>query len=340
MLENRRAERRRRGSANRRSPRTDRTGRGRAAARSPRVSGNRGRPALKARDRDQAVAPLPASRCATRRSRRARRRHARPPVMSGRGGGELLGEEAQRLRLISARNSSCAGAGGNRVDRAVDQLRQPRLGAADPELRGGVGPQPRARPGRPACRVPRRRTARRADRRRPDRPRRSCRRARARLGSAPAAAAPAMRRADEQGAGLGALIVRRAARSASHSQAWPATMPRGAPTRARDDARSARPVRGARREARGRGSRKRARSARRRPAPRAVRRTRHAPRACRAGWSASSKQGRSSCTSEAQCSNSIAAAAASAASGSRSPQARATASVSCGRMRWPPGNTA
>jgi hypothetical protein len=54
---------------------------------------------------------------------------------------------------------------------------------------------------------------------------------------------------------------------------------------------------------------------------------------------ASSKQGRSSWTRDAQCSSSIAAAADSAISGLSSPQAQATARVSRGRMRAPPGNT-
>ena len=55
---------------------------------------------------------------------------------------------------------------------------------------------------------------------------------------------------------------------------------------------------------------------------------------------ASSKQGRSSCTSEAQCSSSMAAAAASVTPGESSPQAAATARQSRGRIRAPFGKTA
>ena len=55
---------------------------------------------------------------------------------------------------------------------------------------------------------------------------------------------------------------------------------------------------------------------------------------------ASSKQGRSSWTREAQCSSSIAAAAASATPGGAPPLAAATARQSRGRTRAPPGNTA
>jgi hypothetical protein len=53
-----------------------------------------------------------------------------------------------------------------------------------------------------------------------------------------------------------------------------------------------------------------------------------------------SKQGRSSWTSEAQCRSSIADAATMAADGFLLPHALATARVSRGLMRAPPGNTA
>ena len=54
---------------------------------------------------------------------------------------------------------------------------------------------------------------------------------------------------------------------------------------------------------------------------------------------ASSKQGKSSCISEAQWSSSIAAAAAFATAGSSCPHAQATAKARRGRIRAPPGNT-
>ena len=142
----------------------------------------------------------------------------------------------------------------------------------------------------------------------------------------------------EEGARLGALV----AHDIDCFLAFPrlAGADAGGPAHAGgDDAGQGRqPVR--RSASRPPATRRPARSAHRRSAPRSARQRPHGPRACRACSAELSKQGRSSWTSEAQCRSSIADAEAMAAARFLLPQALATASVSRGLIRAPPGNTA
>ena len=188
---------------------------------------------------------------------------------------------------------------------------------------------------------------RRGCRRRPGRPRPSrSPSARHGSGSAPAAAAPGQRRGREQRAGLGALVVGELDAALSHSQAWPATMPsRHADRRGRRSAAAdSQPLRAQRQAARqrleGQHDQRVAGQHRQPLAEGPVHRGLAAPQV-----GASSKQGRSSWTSEAQCSSSIAAAAASdarrvvVAAGARR-RRQAEPAAGCARRRETPHGAA